>query len=338
MIIKYNKHILLYMLSCLIFFGMIVIFEIIFGIIIVEYPFSNPDVCLEHPVLGLDLKNNYVENHCLTKIDFSKIKKIYTISNGIRFTAGNSNENQNFVALFGCSMAFGWGCNDDETFVSRLCEYLPNYNGYNFAVPSASTQHMYYKLKTNKVKSVVSEDTGVGIFMAFGFQPERLHLSVKSPWVNQFPDYIYDRETDDLIYNGSIGALHPKQELMYSFLRKSNILRYFKPYIPPYTNTLIKKYVDQIYVSKKYFLEQFPGSRFIVLIAPPDYTFPKIKLLKKLLEERKIEYMVPRKEEYFDVILSIDRNETMYPDAHFTPLTQDMLAKEFCQYLTKQKL
>ena len=318
-------------LSLLTFTMMIGIFELCFYFINGRYVIDNPSVNESHPVLGVDSKKEYQITHHIQKYDRNFVDKTYTVQNGIRVTPSNDPAKDKFIAVFGCSYAYGWGSNDDETFPARIGHYLPEYNIYNFGVCGGATQHMYWKIKTGEVKKRIAEEEGVGVYMFWGFHILRVSISPQSPFAFDLPCYEYDPKTDDLHDMGKIGALHPHRALIYKTLDKSNIWEYFKYKFPVYKNAMIDNIVNQLYVSKKYFLNSFEKARFIVFLPDLDSTFPKHKMyyLKNKLHEKGIEYYVCR-QEYYDTMSAMKKDVMLYPDGHPTPLVQDMFAQEFC--------
>jgi hypothetical protein len=316
-------------LSLLIFIFMVGAFELYYYITDYdEYIFIHPDVLESHPVLGVDNKNNAKEI-CDIQLHDKSFKKIqYTIEDGIRVTPGNHDSNDKFVAVFGCSCTFGWGCNDDETFPARLRRYFPEYNVYNFGVCSSATQHMYWKLKSGKVKNTIKEKEGFGIYLFYGFHPARVEMSLWPFYAYEFPYYEYNSTTDDLEYIGRIGELHPYQRFIYNILRKSNTLKHHKFHFPFYTKALMEKCVDHLHVSKQYFINSFEKARFVVFIPSKKRDFPRMDIFISMLQQRQIEYHVCR-QEYFDKLESKGADITTYPDGHYTPLVQEMLAEEF---------
>jgi len=321
-------------LTLLIFVLMACLFELFFYIIDRNaYIFNNPDILEFHPVLGMDNKKEHQTVHSIQKYDRTFIEKTYTIKEGNRVSVGNDDSKNKFIALFGCSYAFGWGCNDDETFLSRLGVYLPQYNMYNFGVSGSATQHMYWKLKTGKVRDLIKEEEGLGVYMFWGFHPARIDMFSRSDYAYVFPFYEYDENSDDLKLLGRIGDMNSYIKHIYIYiLKKSNTLNHFKFEFPFYTDKLIDRFVDQIHVSRNYFIKFFKKGRFIVFIPAPESTFPKMQYFKDELTRRGIEYAQCSKE-YFEKVFALDINDTMYPDGHLTPLVQDMLAKEFCHFL-----
>lgn len=320
-------------LTIITFALMIGLFELFFFFIDRdEYVINYPQTRESHPILGTDNIPDYRCRHCIQKYDQSFVFKTYTIKDGNRVSVGNDDSKDKFIALFGCSYAFGWGCNDDETFLSRVGQYLPEYNLYNFGVSGSATQHMYWKLKSGKVREMVKEEEGLGIYMFWGFQPARIDMFFRTDYAYVFPYFEYDPSIDDLRCRGTIGGLHPWQKYIYNILRKSNVLNHIKFEFPPYTNNLIDKFVDQVHVSRNYFINAFEKGRFIVFIPAPESTFPKMQYFKEKLRQRNIEYLQCSKK-YYEAIESLNINDTMYPDGHLTPLTQDLLAREFCHLL-----
>ena len=177
---------------------------------------------------------------------------------------------------------------------------------------------------------MVKEEEGLEFICSGDFSPHGL-TCFSAPTFHVFPYFEYDPSIDDHM-PGHNRLSAPWQKYIYNILRKSNVLNHIKFEFPPYTNNLIDKFVDQVHVSRNYFINAFEKGRFIVFIPAPESTFPKMQYFKEKLRQRNIEYLQCSKK-YYEAIESLNINDTMYPDGHLTPLTQDLLAREFCHLL-----
>jgi hypothetical protein len=72
----------------------------------------------------------------------------------------NRKLSKNELIFLGGSITLGWGINDDQTFVSKLQEYIKNYKIKNFAAGGYGTYQLFLRLeellsKNNNIKTVV---------------------------------------------------------------------------------------------------------------------------------------------------------------------------------------
>ncbi len=113
-----------------------------------EHFFGRPKKFFDfHPALGVTLAPG--ENSHTMKIWEMEHSWRFTIDDkGRRITSkkpvGDTKAN---VGLYGCSITFGWGVNDEKTFPWLLQEAFPHYRFSNYGVPGYSLYQSYLRLQ-----------------------------------------------------------------------------------------------------------------------------------------------------------------------------------------------
>lgn len=115
--------------------------------------------------LGWDLIEN---SHINVKINvpyFEETSVDYILNN----TSARSNlkifkneTNKNLIGYFGCSITYGYGLNNEETYANKFFEQNKEYDYLNFAVPGYSAYQSLIKLK-QKIKNTKFKKVVLGI-------------------------------------------------------------------------------------------------------------------------------------------------------------------------------
>ena len=116
--------------------------------------------------LGWDLEEN---SHMNIKVNIPYFAKEDSINYKLNDLAARSNiqsiKNSNFnefVGFFGCSITYGHGLNEEDTYPNKLSKKIENFNYLNFAVPGYSTYQSLLKFK-KKIKQVNFKTIVLGI-------------------------------------------------------------------------------------------------------------------------------------------------------------------------------
>jgi hypothetical protein len=118
---------------------------------------------------------------------------IYTIdANGHRITPSyTKTEDAKSILFFGCSMTFGYGLNDHETFPYLVgMHFKDQYKIYNFAFGGYGTHQMYAALEHNLVDKFVEITPKHAIYTVI---PDHINRIVnKKKWGSHDPKYILE--------------------------------------------------------------------------------------------------------------------------------------------------
>jgi hypothetical protein len=179
-------------------------------------------------------------------------------------------ENPHLI-LFGCSLIYGEGLNDNETLQHMLAEGFPGYNIYNYAVHGYGPQHMLALLEKGDLPSEVKSDKGLAIYVFDVAHVYRAISSTRIPGLFSSPYYYLDRH-DMLHKSESFAGGRPVLSAIYRIFIKlrsvSNFLKVIRLDLP------FRMSKKDIYLAsriireaKKLYEEQFDG-KFYVLIHP----------------------------------------------------------------------
>ena len=189
-----------------------------------------------------------------------------TNEHGRRIVPGAVSERrERFIALFGCSMTFGTGINDDETLAFHLARLAPDYMPYNFACPGYGTQHLLLTIQ-EPIEEEIDQKTGVGIYVYFVGHTRRLMGAAKvvGTWGASLPDMRL--EDGNIVVKGPFAESRPWWVGFCRVTNKSRAIRLFRSALPDYTKNTLELTTRVILEARKEFQRKFPGSPFYVAI------------------------------------------------------------------------
>ena len=168
---------------------------------------------------------------------------------------------------------FGIGVDDCDTIPALVGKAMPGRRPYNFAYQGWGPQHAL-ELADREIKDHIREKTGAAVYLFIYGHVYRAAggLQCAGGWGRDYP--CYELEAGEPRYRGSFTEAHPWRALLYRGLLATNTVAVFKPAWPlpsrsaagvELTAALLAKTRDRV-------LEQFPGSRFVVVMYPVNYT------------------------------------------------------------------
>ena len=196
-----------------------------------------------------------------------------------------------FLALFGCSMVFGLGVNDDQTIAACLGRCLPDYMPYNFAYQGYGAQQMLLTLQ-GPIESEIQEKEGVGIYVFIMAHVNRAvgGMNFLNNWGRDCPCYYLDGE--ELKRNGSFATAHPWRLKVLRLLGRSETLKYCKFTWPLWTRRAdVKLTARIIQEAEKVFHQKWPTSPFYVVLYPTKDTTRSSHHIKPFLDEYGLRYI-----------------------------------------------
>ena len=245
-----------------------------------------------------------------------------------RITPDHSLEKRAYALFFGCSIAFGEGVEDNETFPYYFQESSEKYNAYNFAISGDGTNHMLAKLENLNLYEQVKEKDGVAFYVFFWDHIYRAigSMSRYTDWLTYAP-YYYLHE-GKLVRNKLFINGRKLISGFYQIIHQSNIVKYFKIDFPV---ELSDKHFDlvteMILESKKKYKAQFGNDEFYVVIYPayPAYTTEQFITFKQYLDMKQIKY--------FDLneVLTYAPEHTLGGDPHPNAQTHKYLAQKLLE-------
>ena len=181
--------------------------------------------------------------------------------------SAKSKANKQYALFFGCSFTFGEGVNDDETYPYYFSRSDSIFTPYNYGLCGYGTQQMLARLQACNLRAAISEPSGIAIYLHIPMHINRVigDMFVHNIWGANMP--YYDLEAGKLIYKGSFKNGRPFISKLYSFLGKSNTLRYFNVNFPVKINThhfdVTSRLIEESYQTYK---RQFGNDNFFVVI------------------------------------------------------------------------
>ncbi|MDN5210584.1 hypothetical protein QQ020_00955 [Fulvivirgaceae bacterium BMA12] len=220
---------------------------------------------------------------CIPDIKVNSIKKVingqdtlavynvrYTIdslSRRLTPLTAKSKLDKQYALFFGCSFTFGEGVNDDETYPYYFSKTDSAFIPYNYGLCGYGTQQMLAKLQAGNLRAAISEPNGIAVYLHIPMHINRVigDMFVHNIWGANMP--CYDLEAGELIHKGSFKNGRPFISKLYSFLGKSNALRYFNVNFPVKMNShhfdVTSRLIEKSYQTYK---RQFGNDNFFVVI------------------------------------------------------------------------
>lgn len=237
------------------------------------------------------------------------------------------NEGRQFLALFGGSLTFGIGVQEDQTLSSLINSFSSKFHAYNFGVGGTGIHHAKRVIEVAPLKEIIKEEKGIGLYI---FHQDHINRVVgKGIWSRIFTIMPYYEYQDGVLsYRGNFKENRKFTTSFYSFLN-----RYFNvTSIPFFWEDDTRLACELIQSSKESFLKKFPQSRFLVAFHPQFSVFHEKKkaLFEKCLKEKKITYkQFPE---------PTGEGKLMYEDMHPTVISNKHIAGSFLSWLESIEL
>ena len=117
---------------------------------------------------------------------------------GRRSTPSKENNfRKHFVAIFGGSIAFGYGLPDHHTVATHLGTHAPAFRPYNYARLKSGTNHLLAMLQERDLRKEIPQKRGFGIYL---WTKDQLRISIgdaeesvnnrDAPWFNVTEDIV----------------------------------------------------------------------------------------------------------------------------------------------------
>ena len=142
--------------------------------------------------------------------------------------AGETEGRTRFIALFGCSYAFGEGLDDDETLACHLARLAPSYRVYNYAHSGYGPQQTLVHLGNAEFANRIPQDKGVGIYILIPHHVRRAIGSMRTitSWGRHFPNYVAD-DKGGLVLRDTFKLAWPWRMRLYKAAAREQVARYF---------------------------------------------------------------------------------------------------------------
>ena len=252
--------------------------------------------------------------------------------NNLRITPGHKLENKEYALFFGCSIAFGTGLNDDQTFPYHFQENSKKYNSYNYAYPGYGTNHMLARMEYQDLSKDVVEKNGKAFYIFFWDHINRSigAMSHYTEWVSNAPFYTF--KDNELIRNKKFKDGRYTISKAYELIYQLNIIKKFDIGFPVELNEKHYDLVSEIILkSKETYKKQFGNSEFYVVFYPNymKYTNAQLKEFKTYLTKKDIEYIDLNK------VIKYGSEHTLGGDPHPNSNTNQLISKELLNRINK---
>jgi hypothetical protein len=259
----------------------------------------------------------------------------YTMDNSsCRVTPNKDSLRDKYALFFGCSIAFGYGLNDDETLPFYYQEEA-NANSKNYASNGYGTNQMLARLQYQDLSLQAKEKDGVAFYIFFW---DHIHRAIGTmdrytSWVHQTPYYYMDGDNlvrDRLFKDGRYWV-----SKFYELIYQTSIVKYFEINFP---NKIADRHYElvseMILESKKTYIKQFGNEEFYVVLYPSyiGYTEEQMNDFKRYLDEKEVKYI--------DLTSFIEYGPKYHlnGDPHPNSELNKVLAKELYKRVKNQKL
>ena len=194
------------------------------------------------------------------------------------------------ILFFGCSVTFGEGVADDETWPFYVSQMAKDFTVYNYGVFGYGPQQMLVKLQDPELLNEVDEKkSAILVYTYIDNHIERVIGSLAANWTRKVPYFVRDGE-NHLIRKGSFISGRPFLTHLYDLMNKSALIRflYGRLHFPRISEEDIKLTARIIEESRNLFRERFKSNNFYVVIYPGNgYYVPR---LAPYLERAGIKY------------------------------------------------
>lgn len=230
--------------------------------------FSESPIARNHPAVGrFNVPNlKYVAGAQVRKGKLLWGNHISTDTYGRRVTplpVGGDHHSRAAV-FFGCSFGFGFGLNDDQTLLAAFARSQSELKPYNYSMPARGANEMLAWLESGALPLQVPETVDLGVYV---FMYEHYFRAIGAlNNLNRNGPY-YELKDGKVVRNGTFESQQPLLTAIYSYLEQSQILRFFDIYRLPTTLSASHKnlFCKIVSRSRDLFVEQFPGSKFVIL-------------------------------------------------------------------------
>jgi hypothetical protein len=221
--------------------------------------------------VGTCLAPNSYDHVTATRGDETIYDVVYNIGgDGLRKSvARNGGARRLFAAIFGDSNTFGMNVPEAETLASHIGQIACTVQPYNLASAGGASSNMLAEFEDNLVSTAVKEPAG---FMIYVFNDGHIGRNVGDDetllWGKNFPAYDYD-ESGAIVYRGTLWTYRPFRNALALLTQKLNITNAMHLHVPPYLSSADVRLTAAI-IEKSAALarQQFPATKFIMLIAP----------------------------------------------------------------------
>jgi hypothetical protein len=260
----------------------------------------------------------------------------YTIgSSHERITPKHDSLKSKYALFFGCSIAFGYGLDDDQTLPYQFQNHS-DYNSYNYGYSGYGTNHMLARLQYQNLREAIPthEKNGAAFYIFYWDHIERSIGSMDhyTQWLYNAP--YYEMADGHLKRNKTFKNGRPFTSSIYEILYQSSIVNYFDIKFPlSISENHLDLVSEMVLESKNTYTKQFGNDNFYVVIYPTYEEEEPEKLAQFLvyLEKKGIDIINLDEGFDYDWSYAIHANEP-HPNA----FSNDTTGQRLVQHLKSQ--
>jgi hypothetical protein len=250
-----------------------------------------------------------------------------------RITPGNDSTRNKYALFFGCSICYGSGLEDNQTFPYYFQEESKEYNAYNFGYGGYGTNQMLARLEYQDLSHQVIGKDGVAFYLFFWDHIKRAIGSMDryTDWCYYTPYYTFENGT--LVRKKMFTNGRPFISFLYEWLYQTSTIKYFKIDFPVKLKDRHYDLISEIIKkSKETYAKQFGNNNFYVVFYPTykDYTAEEFNRFKSYLERKGIKYID------LSEFIKYGPEYTLIGDPHPNANTNKMIAVELLKRLKQQ--
>ena len=251
-----------------------------------------------------------------------------------RVTPDYNSARKKHALFFGCSIAFGEGLHDNQTFPYYFQDLTNEYNSYNFAYSGYGPHHMLARMEFQDLTKQVKEKEGAAFYIFFD---DHIYRSIGSMntyvgWQSNSPYYYMDG--DELVRKKMFKNGRYWLSKYYEIVYQTSIVNYFELNFPLKLKTKHFELTSEIIkASRDEYKKQFDSDNFFVVMYPTydiisveDYNY-----FKSILDKENIKYIDLHK------FIKYGTEHTLGGDPHPNAATSKMLVEELIVQLKKNK-
>jgi len=247
----------------------------------------HPSAVIPDSILGSKLPTNTVISHKYVANDSLIYHQHYRTDTQRRRVGPSIHSDsayREFTIITGCSFAFGYGVNEQQT-LRYFLDSLSGRRGYNYGIPGHGTQQTLALLQSRNLHLEIAEPNGVLVHLFIDDHIPRLIGSrrLMRLWAKQYPYYFL--QDDALKRNGSFLTGRNILTRFYLAISQSAFIDLFDIELPWYvSNAHTELFGRVISEAKKEFLTQYPEGKFLVVIGPSSTLASKVSSVLTKME------------------------------------------------------
>jgi len=239
------------------------------------------------------------------------------------------------LLMFGCSVVFGSGVNDEHTVAWKINELQTDFEAYNLAVEGFGPNGFFPRFEDENFLEGVTQKKGVAVY---GLIPNGIFRAVGSTsegeWAKALPD-IVEAGPSRFVNRGAFAESRPFATNVKFWLANSNFFRLFNIHLPILTEAHYRQVARQfVGLRENYIRETSSENVFVVVLYPVGWP-PEIgQKMREALSEAGVTFIDYSSEE---LPTHVNGPPTIDFDGHPTPASHLVIAQALLKDLPLQK-